>query len=357
MRRPRACSGSNPSDRLRSLWSLHAVGGLSAEDIPLGLADPSPHIRAWTVRLGAEDGEPSPAVLGSFAELAKSDPSPVVRLALASALQRMKPEDRWDILANLVARAEDAEDMNIPLMVWYAAEPLAPIDPNRAASLAMSSKLPKILPFMTRRIAAIGTDQVIAMLVIQLGRAARSDQRSALLGGLEEALKGRRQVRMPTAWPEVAQALAKDDDAAIRTRAVSLGATFGDLASMAALRKVLDDAQAPMSSRQEAMAALLKARDPKLVATLRSLAAESSPLRGPALRGLASFDDAETPGTIVDVYAKLSAAEKRDAMNTLASRADYARAMLAAVEAKKTSPWPTSRPTSSANCVTSRTTP
>ena len=326
-----------PQARLRSLWSLHAAGGLSAGEVALGFADDSPVIRAWTVRLAVEDGDPSPAVIGKFTELAKSDPAPVVRLALAAALQRIKPEDRWEILGNLVAHAEDAEDMNIPCMVWYAAEPLAAIDPNRAVSLAMTAKLPKVLPFMTRRVAAIGTDQAIAMLVVHLGRAERAEQRSAFLGGLEEALKGRRQVRMPAAWPEVAERLAGDNDEAIRSRATTLGATFGDVASMASLRKVLNDPKSSLPSRQEALAALLKARDPKLVATLRSLVAEASPLRAPAIRGLAAFDDEDTPKTILDAYSLLPATEKRDALNTLASRPDFAKAMLAAVE-KKTLP-------------------
>ena len=124
---PRRSPASAPSG------PLHAAGGLD-EDAGRRRASPTtdPYVRAWTIRLATEDENPSAATLAKFAEMAKSDPSPVVRLDLASALQRMPLEKRWEILEGLVAHAEDATDHNLPLMDWYAAEPLAAADPARA---------------------------------------------------------------------------------------------------------------------------------------------------------------------------------------------------------------------------------
>ena len=51
--------------------------------------DPSEHIRAWAIRLLCDGKAPGAAVLGRLAELARNDPSPKVRLGLASALQRI----------------------------------------------------------------------------------------------------------------------------------------------------------------------------------------------------------------------------------------------------------------------------
>ncbi len=56
----------------------------------------------------------------------------MVRLYLASAMQRLPLEQRWDTLAALVSHGEDASDHNLPLMYWYAAEPLAAVDAARA---------------------------------------------------------------------------------------------------------------------------------------------------------------------------------------------------------------------------------
>ena len=68
----------------------------------------------------------------AFVDLAKNDPSPIVRLALASSCQQMGPNQRWDILSALTSHPEDANDHNLPCMYWYAAEPLAAVDAPRA---------------------------------------------------------------------------------------------------------------------------------------------------------------------------------------------------------------------------------
>ena len=49
--------------------------------------------------------------------MAKRDPSPVVRLYLTSALQRMGLDARWAIAAGLVSHAGDAADHNLPKLI------------------------------------------------------------------------------------------------------------------------------------------------------------------------------------------------------------------------------------------------
>jgi putative heme-binding domain-containing protein len=58
-------------------------------------------------------------------------------------------------------------------------------------------------------------------------------------------------------------------------------------------------------------------------------------LRRAALRGLASYDDPKTPDMVLQTYATMTSAEKRDALATLAARADYGKALLDAVALKK----------------------
>ena len=58
-----------------------------------------------------------------FVEMASNDKSPVVRLDLAVALQK-EEERRWDLASNLLNNEEDADDHNIPHMIWFAVEPL-----------------------------------------------------------------------------------------------------------------------------------------------------------------------------------------------------------------------------------------
>ena len=141
--------------RLRALWALHATGGLD-ENTALGLLrDKDEHVRAWTVQLLCEDGDPPEATLLRFPWLAKDDPSPVVRLYLAAALQRLPIPKRWNTLERLVGHPEDMSDPNIPMMVWYAAEAAIAADPGRGATLVGTCKIAKLQEFIARRITSL----------------------------------------------------------------------------------------------------------------------------------------------------------------------------------------------------------
>ena len=61
------------------------------------LASPEPYLRGWAIQLALEGGQAAPPLAAKLAELAKTDPSPVVRLFLASGLQRLPVEQRWPI--------------------------------------------------------------------------------------------------------------------------------------------------------------------------------------------------------------------------------------------------------------------
>jgi putative membrane-bound dehydrogenase-like protein len=140
--------------KLRALWTLHATGGLDETALLALLDHESEHVRSWAVRLLGEDRNPSDEALAKWTVLAEKDPSPLVRLFLASTLQRTPVARRVPVLTALLGRSEDAEDPNLPLMVWYALEPVVAADPARAADLAKSSKLPFVRQSIARRIAA-----------------------------------------------------------------------------------------------------------------------------------------------------------------------------------------------------------
>lgn len=334
----RSLGRAHPRDlvvQLRVLWTLHAVGGLDDPALVLEkLADPEAFVRAWTIQLATEKATPAREILDRFAVMARQDPSPVVRLYLASAAQRMPWEKRAEIVAGLVTHGEDRDDHNLPLMDWYAAEPLAQVDPARAARLAASTPIPLVSRFLARRVGSVGTPEALAALVRELGRSNGSESRATFLAGIEEGLRGRRRVAMPAEWPAVFARLASDPDRTVRGRATALGLLFGDPQARAALRAVLADPRAGAEPRREALAALLKARDAGLSEQLRALVLDPA-LGGEAVRGLSAYDDPATPGTLVASYEKLGRSERRDALNTLASRREWARALLSAVEANR----------------------
>ena len=146
----------NPDEtrKLRALWALHGVQGLDEATALETLKSPMEYVRAWVIQLTCEDGTPTAAELAQFAKMAADDPSHVVRLYLASAAQRIPVAQRWPILSALASHAEDAKDHNLPLMLWYAAEPVVAADPLKGAELLGSCKIPKVQEFIARRMAA-----------------------------------------------------------------------------------------------------------------------------------------------------------------------------------------------------------
>jgi putative membrane-bound dehydrogenase-like protein len=140
--------------KLRALWALYVVGGLDEKAL-LGLLDHKEEdLRGWAVRLLVEDKKISEGAAGRLADLARHDKSASVRLALASALQRLPLEQRWAIAEGLAGHAEDAGDDNLPLMIWYGVEPLVAADPARAAVLLTKARIPLVRQYIARRIAA-----------------------------------------------------------------------------------------------------------------------------------------------------------------------------------------------------------
>lgn len=141
--------------RLRALWALHAVGGIDARLTERLLSDREAAVRAWAVRLAFEGdvSVPSAESLRGLPARAAAEESPLVRLALASGLRRLPPRDRLPLARRLVSRAGDAEDPNLPLLLWYGIEPLVAADPEAARELLREARIPLLRQFIARRMA------------------------------------------------------------------------------------------------------------------------------------------------------------------------------------------------------------
>ncbi|HET6251933.1 MAG TPA: PVC-type heme-binding CxxCH protein [Tepidisphaeraceae bacterium] len=324
---------SNPDEsrQLRALWALHCIGGLSKDLMMKELSSDKPYVAAWTIQLLCEDKNPPAEAIAEFAKLAKTSTSPVVRLYLSAALQRMPEDSRWDTITALLAHSEDANDHNLPLMNWYALEPLCAKEPQRALSLAAESKLPRILTFAVRRVGAAGGPATDA-LVAELGKLDDAPRQLEVLNGIRDSLQGRRVVPMPAGWKDLEPTLTKSADGAIRVQARALAVTFGSAQAIADSRRILMDAKAPAPDRLAALDSLVGIKNEGLAPLLQSLLGDAD-IRGAALRGLAGYDDAGTPAAVLKAYPTLDPSERKDALSTLASRAAFARELLSAIEA------------------------
>ena len=139
--------------RLRALWALRVTGNLDEKKLEGLLQDSSEHLRAWAIQLLCENRKPSEAARAEFARMAHEDKSPLVRLYLASAMQRLLLKQRVPVLAHLLAHTEDKDDQNLPLMYWYATEPVVAADRVSAVKLLTACQIPKVRQFITHRMA------------------------------------------------------------------------------------------------------------------------------------------------------------------------------------------------------------
>jgi hypothetical protein len=68
-------------------------------------------------------------------------------------MQRLLLKQRVPVLAHLLAHTEDKDDQNLPLMYWYATEPVVAADRVSAVKLLTACQIPKVRQFITRRMA------------------------------------------------------------------------------------------------------------------------------------------------------------------------------------------------------------
>ncbi len=332
-----ATTHSDPTRRLRALWALHVMGAADEALLLERSRDENPYVRGWCVQLLFDrETPPGQAVLRRLAELAKDDPSPVVRLYVASALQRVPPEKRWHVLELLVQHAEDAQDHNLPLMYWYAAEPLGGLDPQRAVLWAVRAgrSIPLLQQFMLRRVAGSGGRASLAVLVQALKQTPDPALQRELLEAMQRALRGQRRAEAPPGWEEVAAALRQQADDQVRLATLALDAVFGKPQAVQRLIRLVTQKELPPKDRRRALRVLLQLRPPQLVKPLLQML-DDPELRPLALAGLAQYEHAEVPPRLLAIYEKLSPEEKRQVLATLCSRRSYALALLDAVEKKR----------------------
>ena len=113
-------TSANADWRLRAMWALHVTGGWTPDRLAQTLDDRDEYVRAWAIQLLTETGTPSPAVLERSRARREDDGRRSCGLYLASALQRIGKRQRWPIATELMARGEDADDENLPTLVWLA---------------------------------------------------------------------------------------------------------------------------------------------------------------------------------------------------------------------------------------------
>lgn len=319
----------DPALRLRALWTLHQVGGGDESALRRGLEDPDPYMRGWSILLAAD---PPPLPIGLAPELirlAKTDPSPVVRRHLASVLPRLPTEVAWLVIEELARHGEDAEDRNIPALLWHGLAPRMPDHLDRALAVAATTPIPALADWIHWYAATLEGEALNRAVTALQGLDDPTLHRR--LAGLWLAMERRANVPMPLAWPQQASHLYAHPHPQIRRWAERLAAAFGDATLFPNLRSVLANTGADTADRQHAFAVLSRAQDRESLPLFLQLLQEPA-FRAPVLPLLARFDDPRIPSTLVGTWNQWTPAERAGALQTLTSRPAYALALLHAVQ-------------------------
>ena len=325
-------SEADPLRRLRALWILQSANLLDDALLAASLKDADPSVRGWSVRLIAQQWT---AGVPALAELAKSESSVQVRRELASALSYLPLAQRAAIAEPLLARAEDAKDHNIPLLVWYGIEPLVGADAARGLALAAISRHPQTTDFIYRRLAsdARARSQVLSLALREQDAA----RRTSLVGRVVEGVRQSGSFVAPEGWAALVAGLRQGASPDLLANLNELDALAGDEASRAYYRGHLADEKAPLPARQRALAVLVASRDRAAAPVIHQVFAEKTTpsFRRALIQALATVGDAASPAVLLGHFGVFSPEQLSDAVAALAGNAAGGKALLAAVAAGK----------------------
>ncbi len=335
---------ADPVIKLRALWTLFVIGGADEAFLRAQLHAENEHVRTWAVRLLA-DAWPADSLMSvrkddpagiqqaqglveDFAALAAKDSSGLVRLALASTLQHLPVALRPAVAAGLLSHKEDANDHNLPLLIWYGLIPVGDSEPSALAKLAAKCELPLTLKYITRR---VGEDvdknpAPVNEVLTSIPASSAGD----VLGGLSEALSGWRKAPKPAAWDAFIAKAGPANEAAVR----ELSVVFGDGRALDEVKKVALDKDADLKVRSAALKTLIDSQPPDLRQICEKLLGVKF-LNSLAAKGLSTFNDPAIGAKLVAAYKQFHQSERPQLLATLVSRPAFAKPLLDAVGAGK----------------------
>jgi putative membrane-bound dehydrogenase-like protein len=339
-------SAGSAQTALEFVWAEHQLGAID-DRLTLNLLDHSdPYVRLWTARLACDDGQVSPEIAARLAELAYREPHVEVRSQLACSARRLPAKQSLAIVKNLCRRSEDATDIHIPLLLWWAIE--AKADKDRDAVLALfadkafwEEPLVKgtIVERVMRRYAATGQRKDLVTCAKLLEMAPSRELAGKLMAGLEAAYEGRTLTNLPD---ELVTAMTKAGSAS-----PTLRLRQGDATAVGEALKTIRDETADASKRQSLIIIFGTINQPSCVPVLLELVKTSrnDALRAAALAALQSYGESSIGPAVIGLYRDMSDQVRETAQSLLASRKTWAEEFLTAIDAGQIEAATVSEPT------------
>jgi putative membrane-bound dehydrogenase-like protein len=319
---------------LEALWALNVTGGLS-DGLTLEFLDHAdPYVRLWTARLAGDDRQVSAALAEKLVNLAGRETSAEVRSQFACTARRLPADVCLPIVQNLLTHSADADDLHIPLLLWWAIQSKAGEHRELVVNLFRDPEIwsrplveQHLLDKVIRRYALAGSRQDLLTCAELLTLAPSPRHQKTMIDGFETAYAGRSLANLPD---ELLAAISM-----VGGGSISLQVRQG-LAD--ATREALDtvaDATAKRDDRLTFIRIFGEVTTPAAAAVLLDVVVNESEdqVREAALLSLGAYADEVVATRTIELYPQLDVSLRSAAQSLLASRRNWALQLMAAVDA------------------------
>ncbi len=324
---------------LETFWAVHASGGFDDAFALQTLSHPSEMVRYWTIRLLGDRKRITPAQQTALLALAKTEPVAEVRAQLASSVTRLPGKDALPITHELLLRSEDVTDKHVPLLLWWAVESKCATDRDAILRMLEDSTFwhaPIVQKFIIARLGqrftAERSDANLETAAKLFALAPSPADADELIKGMEAGLQG-------DAVKSVPPALAKKVAELWASRAptptlISFAVRLGHVPAAEAALARISDAKVPEADRRKTITLLAERRVDAAVPTFLKLLRfeKSDALRLDLINALQRFASPDIARELLDLYPGFSGKLRDTAQAALASRPDWSRRLLAAVD-------------------------
>ncbi|MGB0579003.1 MAG: PVC-type heme-binding CxxCH protein [Limisphaerales bacterium] len=324
---------------LEAFWAVNACGGFTEKFATQCLSHENPMIRFWTTRLIGDDDAASDKLKNRVLALAKRERVDEVRVQIASTAKRLPAKNSLPIVRNLITAEKDADDIHIPLLVWWALENKAASHRSQIESMLEDSTLWEtpigsrfIISRLGQRYTAERSDDNLRTAAKLIGLAPSDQALDKLIEGMDKGLQGDPVKSVPKEMQQQIARLWKERKHDARLITVAARLKHGPALEKALVRVVNREGS---SSEQSALIKLVAdQRDKSTIPTFMSLLRQEKNSRRQIelIQALSRFYTTRIADLFIESLPNWSASTRVAAVNALASRLEWSQLLLDAVD-------------------------
>lgn len=323
---------SKGQSALEALWAINLTGGFDAALAEKTLKHADPQVRLWTVRLLGDDHKLGGTLAAKVVELARTEPNLHARSQFAASAKRLSASEGLPLVQSLATHDEDAGDIHVPLLLWWAIEVHCAKDRDKVVEMFKESSLWRtkiveqtILTRLMKRFAMAGSQKDYQACVELFRLAPEKKHGQILLKGFEEAFKGRSVAGLPD---ELFAEIAK-----LGGGSVVFGVRQGKEDAIAKALALVQNAKTPVAERVELIEILGESKVSRCVEPFLKLLAANEPdvIKKASLGSLQAYKDPKIAVEVVKLLPKMTGEVRDVAESLLVSRHEWSQHFAASI--------------------------